>query len=347
TAAIGKWHLTPDSQQGPAGPFDRWPNALGFDYFWGFLGGESGQFDPVLAENNSIIGVPTEKNFYLNDAMVDHATIWIRDQKAQAPDKPFFLYFSTGATHAPHQVPKEWSDKYKGKFDQGWDKLREETFARQKQLGVIPASAKLTPRDPAFPAWDTASPEAKKLYAHQMEVYAGYQENADHAVGRVVQAIEDMGLADNTLVFYIFGDNGASMEGTETGTFNEMTTLIGVPLTSDQQLKATKAYGGLDKWGGPHMAPHYAAACAWAANAPSRHTQQYFAILGNRAMYKDGWIACWRPDRIPWKFDPETAARFAPGKWSPDNDKCDLYNLDEDFSQADNVPDKYPDKVRE
>jgi len=428
TAAIGKWHLTPDSQQGPAGPFDRWPNALGFDYFWGFLGGENSQFDPLLAENNKIIGVPKEKNFYLNDAMVDHAVTWIRDQKAQAPDKPFFLYFSTGATHAPHQVPNEWSDKYKGKFDQGWDKLREETFARQKQLGVIPATAKLTPRDPVFPAWDSVPPEVKKVYARQMEVYAGYQENTDHAVGRVVQAIEDMGLADNTLVFYIFGDNGASMEGTETGTFNEMTTLNGVPLTSDQQLKAIKAYGGLDKWGGPHMAPHYAAAWAWAgntpfkwgkqvashlggirnpmvvawpkrikdkgglrsqfthctdiaptileaaglpvpkqvngvaqmpmhgvsflstfndANAPSRHTQQYFAILGNRAMYKDGWIACWRPDRIPWKFDPETAARFAPGKWSPDNDKCDLYNLDEDFSQADNVPDKYPDKVRE
>ena len=155
TAAIGKWHLTPDAQQGPAGPFDRWPNALGFDYFWGFLGGETGQFDPVLVENNSIIGVPKEKNFYLNDAMAEHSITWIRDQKAQAPDKPFFLYFSTGATHAPHQVPEEWIDKYKGKFDQGWDKLREETFARQKQLGVIPGNAKLTPRDPAFPAWDS------------------------------------------------------------------------------------------------------------------------------------------------------------------------------------------------
>ncbi|PYI40767.1 MAG: arylsulfatase [Verrucomicrobia bacterium] len=426
TAAIGKWHLTPDSQQGPAGPFDRWPNALGFDYFWGFLGGEDSQFDPMLAENNNIIGVPRDKNFYLNDAMVEHSVTWIRDQKAQAPNKPFFLYFSTGASHAPHQVPKEWSDKYKGKFDQGWDKLREDTFARQKQLGVIPANAKLTPRDPVFPAWDSVPPDVKKVYARQMEVYAGFQENTDHAVGRVVQAIEDMGLADNTLIIYIFGDNGASMEGTENGTFNEMTTLNGVPLTSDQQLKAIKAYGGLDKWGGPRMAPHYAAAWAWAGNtpfkwgkqvashlggirnpmviawpkriknkgglrsqfthctdiaptileaaglsepkqvngvaqmpmqgvsflstfddakAPSRHTQQYFEILGNRAMYKDGWIACWRPDRIPWKLDPPTLARFAPDKWNPDNDKCELYNLEEDFSQADDVADKYPDKV--
>ena len=142
----------------------------------------------MLTENNTIIGVPKDKNFYFNDAMVERSINWIRGQKAQAPDKPFFLYFSTGATHAPHQVPKEWSDKYKGKFDQGWDKLREQTFARQKQLGVIPASAKLTPRDPAFPAWDSVPPEVKKVYAHQMEVYAGYQENADNAVGRVVKA---------------------------------------------------------------------------------------------------------------------------------------------------------------
>src|SRR5437016_12741385 len=144
TAAIGKWHLTPDAQQGPAGPFDRWPNALGFDYFWGFLGGENSQFDPLLAENNKIIGVPKEKNFYLNDAMVDHARSWVRNQKAQAPDKPFFLYFSTGATHAPHQVPKEWSDKYKAKLDQGGDTLSEETFERQKQLGAIADTPKHT-----------------------------------------------------------------------------------------------------------------------------------------------------------------------------------------------------------
>ena len=427
TAAIGKWHLTPDAQQGPAGPFNRWPNALGFDYFWGFLGGENSQFDPLLAENNKIIGVPTEKNFYFNDAMAAHSIAWIRGQKAQAPEKPFFLYFSTGASHAPHQVPKEWSDKYKGKFDQGWDKLREETFARQKQLGVIPANARLTLRDPAFPDWDSVPAELKKVYARQMEVYAGYQENTDHAVGRVVKAIEEMGLADNTLIIYIWGDNGASMEGTETGTFNEITTLNGIPLTGEQQLKAIKAYGGLDKWGGPDMDPHYAAAWAWAgntpfkwgkqvashlggirnpmvivwpkrikkgglrsqfthctdiaptileaaglpepkevngvaqtpmhgvsflstfddANAPARHTQQYFEILGNRAMYKDSWIACWRLDRIPWKLDPETLARFAPGKWDPDKDRCELYNLDEDFSQAEDLAARYPDKVRE
>src|SRR5262249_19729781 len=155
---------------------------------------------------------------------------WIHDQRAQAPDKPFFVYYATGATHSPHHVPKPWADKYKGRFDQGWDKLREETFERQKRLGVIPADAKLTPRDPAFPAWDSLSPDAKRLYARQMEVYAGFQENADYQVGRVVDAIEQMGQADNTLIIYIWGDNGSSMEGTETGTFNEATTITGVPL---------------------------------------------------------------------------------------------------------------------
>ncbi len=428
TAAIGKWHLTPDDQQNPAGPVDHWPNAMGFDYFWGFLCAENSQFDPLLTENNTIIGVPKEKNFYLNPALADHAIAWIRNQKSVAPNKPFFMYFATGASHAPHQVPKEWSDKYKGKFDMGWDKLREETYARQKKLGVIPANAKLTARDPAFPAWDSVPADVKKLYAHQMEVYAGYQENTDFAVGRVVKAVEDLGISDNTLIIYIWGDNGASMEGAETGTFNESVVLNGIPLTADQQLEAIKKYGGLDKWGGPDMDPHYAAAWAWAGNtpfkwgkqiashlggirnpmviawpkrikdkgglrsqfthcndvaptlldvtgipapkevngvvqmpmhgvsfaqtfddakAPSRHTQQYFAILGNRAMYKDGWLASWRMPRIPWKLDPATLAQFAPGKWNPDDVKCELYNLNEDFSQADDVADKYPDKVRE
>ena len=158
TAAFGKWHLTPDNQQGAAGPFDRWPCGLGFDYFYGFLGGASGQYDPVITENNTTIGVPQGKNgqeYYLPDDLTEKTIQWIHDQKAQSPDRPFFIYYSTGATHSPHHVPKEWADKYKGKFDQGWDKLREETYARQRKLGVIPDNAKLTPRDPAFPAWDS------------------------------------------------------------------------------------------------------------------------------------------------------------------------------------------------
>jgi arylsulfatase len=428
TAAFGKWHLTPDNQQGAAGPFDRWPCGLGFDYFYGFLGGETGQYDPVLTENNRIIGVPRKKDYYLPEDLTDQTIRWLHDQKAQSPDKPFFIYYSTGASHAPHHVPKEWADRYKGKFDQGWDKLREETFARQKSLGVIPANAKLTLRHPAFPAWDSLSPAEKRLYARQMEVYAGYQEKTDYEVGRVVNAIEEIGLADNTLILYIWGDNGSSMEGTETGTFNELTTITGVPLTAEQQFKLIDAYGGIDAWGGPVMEPHFACAWAWAGNTPfqwgkqvashfggtrnpmvvawpnrindkgglrsqfthvidvaptilevagipapkhvngieqipmhgvsfaytfadanakERHTQQYFEIFGNRAMYKDGWIACSRLDRIPWKLDPEVIAKLAPDKWDPGKERWELYNIDEDFSEANDLAASHPEKLRE
>lgn len=428
TAAFGKWHLTPDNQQGAAGPFDRWPCGMGFDYFYGFLGGASGQYDPVLTENNTIIGVPRQKDYYLPEDLSDRTIRWLHDQHAQSPDKPFFVYYATGASHSPHHVPKPWADKYKGKFDQGWDTLREETFARQKALGVVPASAKLTPRDPAFPAWDSLSPDEKRLYARQMEVYAGFQENTDYQVGRVVKAIEEMGLAENTLIIYIWGDNGSSMEGTETGTFNEVTTITGIPLTAEQQMMLIDAYGGIDAWGGPVMQPHFACAWAWAGNTPfqwgkqvashfggtrnpmvvswpnhikdkgglrsqfthvidiaptilevagisapkrvngieqmpihgvsfadtfgdanakGRHTQQYFEIFGNRAMYKDGWIACARLDRVPWKTDPKTIEKLVPGKWDPGNDKWELYHIDDDFSEANDLAAKYPAKLRE
>jgi arylsulfatase len=429
TAAFGKWHLTPDNQQGPAGPFDRWPNALGFDYFWGFLGGESGQYDPVITENNTCIGVPRGKDYYLPTDMANRTISWVRDQKAQSPDRPFFIYYAPGATHAPHHVPKKWADRYKGKFDQGWDKLREETFERQKKLGVIPADAKLTPRDPAVPAWDTLPEDQKKLYARQMEVYAGFQENCDHEIGRVITAIEEMGIADNTLILYILGDNGSSMEGTETGSFNELTMQNGIRLTGEQQLALVKKYGGMEAWGGPNFQPHFACAWAWAGNTPfqwgkqvashfggtrdpmvvrwpkrikdkgglrtqfthvidvaptileaadvpapktvdgieqvslhgtsflytfddarakERHTQQYFEIFGNRAMYKDGWIACARLNRIPWRVDPAALAKFAPGSgWDPDKDKWELYNTNEDFSQADDLAAKHPEKLSE
>ena len=428
TAAFGKWHLTPDDQQGAAGPFDRWPCGLGFDHFYGFLGGATGQYDPLLTEDNTIIGVPHGKDYYLPDDLTNRTVQWIHDQKVQSPDKPFFIYYATGATHSPHHVPKPWADKYKGKFDQGWDKLREETFARQKALGVIPASAKLTPRDPAFPAWDSLGPAEKQLYARQMEVYAGFQENTDYQVGRVVKALEDIGQLDNTLILYIWGDNGSSMEGTETGTFNELTTITGIALSTEQQLKLIDAYGGIDAWGGPVMQPHFACAWAWAGNTPfqwgkqiashlggtrnpmvvswpsrikdrgglrsqfthvidvaptileatgvpqpsrvdgidqmpmhgtsfaytfadaaarERHTQQYFEMFGNRAMYKDGWLACARLDRIPWQLSPEVLARFAPGRWDPDKDRWELYNLDDDFSQANDVAAAHPEKLRE
>jgi arylsulfatase len=429
TAMFGKWHLTPDNQQGAAGPFDRWPNGLGFDYFWGFLGGASGQYDTVVTENNTITGVPNEKNYYFPTDMANRTINWIRDQKTQSPDKPFFIYYAPGASHAPHHVPKEWADRYKGQFDQGWDRLREETFARQKRLGVIPADAQLTPRDPAFPAWDSVPPDLKKLYARQMEVFAGYQENCDFEIGRVIQSIEDLGIADNTLILYIWGDNGSSMEGTETGAFNEMTTLNGLNVPAELQLKLIDAYGGIEGWGGPSSQPHFACAWAWAGNTPfqwgkqvashfggtrdpmvvswprrikdkgglrtqfthctdvvptilecagipqpkavdgidqmpmqgvsfadtfddagakGRHTQQYFEIFGNRAMYKDGWIACARLDRIPWQIDPAALAKFGPGGgWDPDKDKWELYHIDEDFSQAHDLAAKHPEKLAE
>ena len=299
TAAFGKWHLTPDGQQGPAGPFDRWPNGWGFDYFYGILGGGSSQWDPVLAENQKIIGTDpafydAEHPYYFPDAMADRTIEWLHGVRAQDARKPFFVYFSTGCSHAPHHVAKDWADKYKGKFDQGWDKLREQTFARQKELGVIPAEAELTPRNEAFPAWDEVPDKLKTFYARQMEVYAGYSENADYNVGRVIDAIEALGELDNTLIMWIWGDNGASMEGTITGSFNELTMQNGIPLTDDNQFQLSELYGGLDQWGAAIMSPHYAAAWAWAGNTPFQWGKQVGSHLGGT---RNPLVVHW-PDRI-------------------------------------------------
>jgi arylsulfatase A-like enzyme len=285
TSAFGKWHLTPDGQQGTAGPFDRWPNGWGFDYFYGFLAGDSGQWDPCLIENQKVIGTPEgfydeENPYYFPDAMADKTIEWIHGVRAQDSDKPFFVYFSTGCSHAPHHVAASWADKYKGRFDQGWDKLREETFARQKELGVVPADAELTPRDVAFPAWDDVPDELQSFYARQMEVYAGFSENADHNVGRVIDAIDELGELDDTVIIWIWGDNGASMEGTVTGSFNEMTMQNGIPLTDEMQLQLAERFGGMDKWGAQIMDPHYGAAWAWAGNAPFKWGKQVGSHLG-------------------------------------------------------------------
>ncbi len=303
TGCFGKWHLTPDNMQGPSGPFDRWPNAVGFDYFWGFLGGESGQFDPVIIENNRAVGIPEDEDFYFPDAMADRTIEWIHGVRASGSEKPWFVYFAPGASHAPHQVPTEWSDKYKGKFDQGWDRLREETFARQKQLGVIPADAELTPRSEAMPAWDSLDETHKRLYSRQMEVYAGYCENADWNIGRVIDAIDEMGELDNTLVIYIWGDNGASMEGSLTGTFNELTTLNGIPLTDEQQLQLVLKWGGFEAWGTDMLAPHYSAAWAWAGDCPFQWGKQVASHLGGT---RDPMIVHW-PKRIAEKGRPSLA----------------------------------------
>ena len=299
TAAFGKWHLTPDGQQGPAGPFDRWPSGWGFDYFYGILGGGSSQWDPCLAENQKIIGTPEafydeDDPYYFPDAMADRTIEWLHGIRAQDARKPFFAYYSTGCSHAPHHVDKEWADKYQGRFDQGWDQLREETFARQQELGVIPADAELTPRDEAFPAWDDVPDRLKPFYARQMEVYAGYSENADHNVGRVIDAIDELGELDDTLIVWIWGDNGASMEGTVTGSFNELTMQNGIPLTDEMQLQLTERYGGIENWSTSIMAPHYGAAWAWAGNTPFRWGKQVGSHLGGT---RDPLVIHW-PDRI-------------------------------------------------
>ncbi len=299
TAAFGKWHLTPDGQQGPAGPFDRWPVGWGFDYFYGFLGGESGQWDPCLAENQKVIGTPEafydeENPYYLPDAMADKTIEWLHAIRAQDAKKPFFAYFATGCSHAPHHVSEHWAAKYKGKFDQGWDRLREETFARQKALGVIPAHAELTPRDDAFPAWDDVPEKLKPLYARQMEVYAGFSENADYNVGRVLDAIDELGELENTVVVWIWGDNGASMEGTTTGSFNELTMQNGIPLTDEMQLQLAERYGGSEAWGGPMMTPHYSAAWAWAGNTPFKWGKQVGSHLGGT---RNPMVIHW-PERV-------------------------------------------------
>jgi arylsulfatase A-like enzyme len=297
TAAFGKWHLTPSRTQGPAGPFDRWPSGWGFDYFWGFLSGESGQYDPMIYENDAVeqaYGGPTDRDFYLPDALTDRAIAWLHGTRAHKADKPWFMYYSTGCAHAPHHVPEEWSAAYKGMFDDGWDRYRELTFERQKELGVVPADAELTPRDDAFPAWDSLTDDERRLYARQMEVYAGYQENADHNVGRLFDELRRMGEWDDTLVIYIWGDNGASLEGTLTGSFNELTMQNGIALSAEQQRGLIDAHGGLDAWGGPDMAPHCSAAWAWAGNTPFKWGKQVASHLGGT---RNPMVVRW-PERI-------------------------------------------------
>src|SRR4051795_861211 len=231
TAPVGQCHEVPVWETSPRGPFEAWPTGGGgFEHFYGFLGGETNQYAPALYEGTVPIepDKTPEEGYHFTEDMTDHAIDWIRQQKALMPDKPFFVYYAPGATHAPHHVPEEWSAKYKGKFDQGWDAVREETIARQKKLGVIPEDAELTTRHAEIPAWDDMPDELKPVLARQMEVYAGFLEHVDHHVGRLIDAIDDLGVLQNTLVYYIVGDNGASAEGTLNGAFNEMANFNGM-----------------------------------------------------------------------------------------------------------------------
>jgi arylsulfatase len=416
TSWFGKMHNVPDWMSSQAGPFDLWPSGLGFEYFYGFLGGDSDQWHPALYENTTPIepylGNP---NYILDHDLADKAIAWMEMQHALAPNKPWLLYYATGTAHAPHHAPKEWIAKYKGQFDQGWDKVREETLARQIKLGVVPPNTQLTKRPEKIPAWDTLSDDQKRLYAHMMEVYAGALSYADNQIGRLVDAVEQSGQLDNTLVIFLMGDNGASAEGTLQGTTNEVATAANGVQESLPYLLSM-----MDELGGPKTYNHYPVGWAhamdapmqwtkqvashfggtrngmvisWPARikdkgglrsqfchvidivptiyeaagitpptemdgvqqkplegvslvysfdspkAPTRHPSQYFELVGNRAMYKDGWMASTTPLRLPWVTVGQEP--------NPDDFKWELYNINEDFSQANDLAAKNPDKLKE
>jgi arylsulfatase A-like enzyme len=416
TSWFGKMHNVPDWMSSQAGPFDLWPNGLGFEHFYGFLGGDSDQWHPALYDNtNPIEPYLGNPDYILDRDLADKAIAWMRMQHALAPQKPWLLYYATGTAHAPHHAPKDWIAKYKGQFDQGWDKVREETLARQLKLGVVPPGTQLTKRPEQIPAWDSLSDDQKRLYARMMEVYAGALSHADFNIGRVLDALEESGQRDNTLVIFMMGDNGASAEGSLQGTTNEVAVNansvpesipfllsmidelggpntynhypVGWALAMDAPMQWTKQvashFGGTrngmvmswparikDKGGlrsqfchviditptiyeaagitpptmldGVEQKPIEGVSLVYTfddANAPTRHPVQYFEMMGNRAIYKDGWMASTTPLRLPWiniGFEP-----------SPDDFKWELYNINEDFSQANNLVDKHPEKLKE
>ena len=284
TGAFGKWHETAAWEASVAGPFDRWPTRQGFDKFYGFLGGETNQWAPFLYDGVTEVELPKDPNYHFMTDMTDKARAWIKYQKALTPNKPAFIYFAPGATHAPHHVPKEWIAKWKGKFDQGWDKLREETLARQIKMGVVPPGTRLAPKPPAIKDWDTLSADEKRLFTRQAEVFAAYAEFTDYEVGRMLKAFEDVGEADNTLVFYVAGDNGTSGEGGQNGMFNEYTYFNGVAEKVEDMLKR------IDQWGGPETYPHMAAGWAVALNAPFGWMKQVPSDFGGT---RNGMVVHW------------------------------------------------------
>jgi arylsulfatase A-like enzyme len=295
TAQFGKCHEVPVWEVSPVGPFQQWPTGSGFEYFYGFVGGEANQYYPGLFEGTTPVEPPKlpEEGYTLTEDLADRAITWVRQQKTLAPDKPFFMYFAPGATHAPHHVPKDWSDKYRGKFDEGWDVLREKIFARQKKLGVIPKDAVLTKRHAEIPGWDEMADDLKPVLARQMEIYAGFLEQTDHEVGRVIDAIDDLGVLDDTLIFYIIGDNGASAEGTPNGCFNEMTTLNGLPGVETTEFLLSK----IDDFGTPDAYNHYAVGWAHALCTPYQWTKQIASHWGGT---RNGTIVHW-PNGFPDK----------------------------------------------
>jgi arylsulfatase A-like enzyme len=418
TSWFGKNHNTPAYQYTMAGPFDQWPVGMGFDYFYGFMGGETDQWTPYLFQNNKQIFPWVGKPGYnLTTDLADEAIGYMKELNAAAPDKPFFLYYVPGGSHSPHQPKAEWVEKFKGKFDMGWNALRDQIFANQKRLGVIPENAKLTDWPDSLPKWETLSADQKKLFARQAEVYAAYTAYTDNEIGRVIQAVEDMGQLDNTLIIYIDGDNGTSPEGTLSGTPNQYTSYNGIlDFPIDEQLKF------YDAWGSAGSYPHMAVAWSWAfdtpfkytkqiashfggtrqgmaiswpvrikdaggirtqfhhiidivptileaagikapqmvdgikqkpiegismaytfdkanANAPSKRKIQYFEMIANRGIYNDGWYANTTPPHGPWILNAPLPP-IGDYKW-------ELYNIAEDYSQANDLAAKMPGKLKE
>jgi arylsulfatase A-like enzyme len=304
TAQFGKCHEVPVWQTSPLGPFDAWPSGGGgFEHFYGFIGGETNQYAPALYDGTVPVepDKTPEEGYHFTEDMTDRAIDWIRQQKALMPDKPFFVYYAPGATHAPHHVPAEWSAEYKGKFDQGWDKLREETLAHQKELGVVPQDAELTARPAEIPAWDDTPDEMKPILARQMEVYAGFMEHTDHQVGRVIDALEDLELLDDTLVYVIVGDNGASAEGTPNGCFNELIVLNGAAGLETVDFMTQR----IDDFGSPKAYNHYAVGWAHAMDTPYQWTKQVASHWGGT---RNGTIVHW-PKRI--KAKGEVRSQFS------------------------------------
>ncbi len=288
TAQFGKCHEVPVWQSSPMGPFDAWPTGSGFEYFYGFIGGETNQYYPAIYEGTSPVEPETtpEQGYHFTEDMTDKAIRWVRQQKSLMPDKPFFVYYAPGATHAPHHVPTEWSDKYKGRFDQGWDTLREQILARQKELGVIPPGTELTERHEEIPAWEDMPDQLKPVLARQMEVYAGFLEHTDHHIGRLVDALDDLGVLGDTLVYYIIGDNGASAEGTINGSFNETFIFNGAAALETPEFVASR----IDEFGTPTAYNHFAVGWAHAMDTPLQWTKQVASHWGGT---RNGTIVHW------------------------------------------------------
>ena len=422
SAAFGKWHNTPANETTAMGPFDRWPTGHGFDYFYGFLAGETSQWEPRLYENLNPVEPPHDEKYHLTEDMAEKGLAWIKRHRAFAPDKPFLMYWAPGGAHGPHHVFPEWADKYKGKFDDGWDKYRERVFARQKQLGWIPESTKLTPRADTMASWDSIPESERPFQRRLMEVFAGFVEHTDAQVGKLVDGLEQLGERDNTLILYVWGDNGSSAEG-QKGSVSELLAQNNISNTIEQQLNALERLGGLPALGSPKVDNMYHAGWAWAGSTPFRSTKlvaahfggtrnpmvvswpkgippdktprsqfhhvndiaptlyevigikppssvngftqdpldgvsmaytfadpkapgrkrtQYFENNASRGVYHDGWFACAFGPFVPWDT-PSTAARLK--GWDADKDVWELYDLSRDYSQADDLAAKEPERL--